>query len=159
MQNVIVEVYAFFGFAKEIYNLMIRMPVQYIIEEWDFRDLTLKLKPPVFIPRPETEVGDDKNRQHTVQIQWSVTHNHNCIFFHLSLTLFPLVQELVELVLTDLQNKSGTAIGAVQTCLEVGCGSGAISLSLLTSLPQVRFEFMKETFMVTRVFSRCKYQQ
>lgn len=32
------------------------MPVQYVIEEWDFRDLTLKMKPPVFIPRPETEV-------------------------------------------------------------------------------------------------------
>ncbi|XP_067854536.1 MTRF1L release factor glutamine methyltransferase isoform X2 [Heptranchias perlo] len=31
------------------------MPVQYVIEEWDFRDLTLKIKPPVFIPRPETE--------------------------------------------------------------------------------------------------------
>ena len=33
------------------------MPVQYVIEEWDFRDITLKMKPPVFIPRPETEVS------------------------------------------------------------------------------------------------------
>uniref|UniRef100_A0A8C1GPM3 HemK methyltransferase family member 1 n=1 Tax=Cyprinus carpio TaxID=7962 RepID=A0A8C1GPM3_CYPCA len=57
-----------------------RMPVQYVIEEWDFRDLTLKTKPPVVIPRPETE-------------------------------------ELVSLV---------------------GCGSGAISLSLLRSIPQLR---------------------
>ncbi|XP_058844216.1 MTRF1L release factor glutamine methyltransferase-like isoform X2 [Acipenser ruthenus] len=32
-----------------------RMPVQYVIEEWDFRELTLKMRPPVFIPRPETE--------------------------------------------------------------------------------------------------------
>ncbi|XP_054882169.1 MTRF1L release factor glutamine methyltransferase [Poeciliopsis prolifica] len=72
-----------------------RMPVQFIIEEWDFRDLTLKMRPPVFIPRPETE-------------------------------------ELVELVLTDLQNHPGP------TCLEVGCGSGAISLSLLKSLPQLQ---------------------
>lgn len=31
------------------------MPVQYIIEEWDFRDLVLQVKPPVLIPRPETE--------------------------------------------------------------------------------------------------------
>lgn len=31
------------------------MPVQYIIEEWDFRDLVLQMKPPVLIPRPETE--------------------------------------------------------------------------------------------------------
>lgn len=35
---------------------MCRMPVQYIIEEWDFRDLVLQMKPPVLIPRPETEV-------------------------------------------------------------------------------------------------------
>ncbi|XP_032369796.1 MTRF1L release factor glutamine methyltransferase isoform X1 [Etheostoma spectabile] len=80
-----------------------RMPVQYVIEEWDFRDLTLKMRPPVFIPRPETE-------------------------------------ELVELMLTDLEMKLGTGVGAdaQQTCLEVGCGSGAISLSLLTSLPQLK---------------------
>ncbi|KAL1460128.1 hypothetical protein WDU94_012066 [Cyamophila willieti] len=32
-----------------------RMPVQYIIKEWDFRDFTLKMVPPVFIPRSETE--------------------------------------------------------------------------------------------------------
>ena len=31
------------------------MPVQYIIGEWDFYNITLKLQPPVFIPRPETE--------------------------------------------------------------------------------------------------------
>ncbi|XP_068451061.1 MTRF1L release factor glutamine methyltransferase isoform X1 [Clinocottus analis] len=80
-----------------------RMPVQYVIEEWDFRDLTLKMRPPVFIPRPETE-------------------------------------ELVELVLTDLEMKPGTGAGAdaQHTCLEVGCGSGAISLSLLKSLPQLK---------------------
>nr|XP_046239381.1 MTRF1L release factor glutamine methyltransferase isoform X2 [Scatophagus argus] len=77
-----------------------RMPVQYVIEEWDFRDLTLKMRPPVFIPRPETE-------------------------------------ELVELVLTDLERKPGTGVGT-DTCLEVGCGSGAISLSLLKSLPQLK---------------------
>ena len=28
-----------------------RMPVQYILKEWDFRDLTLTVRPPVFIPR------------------------------------------------------------------------------------------------------------
>ncbi|XP_058144595.1 MTRF1L release factor glutamine methyltransferase isoform X5 [Dasypus novemcinctus] len=32
-----------------------RMPVQYILGEWDFRGLNLKMAPPVFIPRPETE--------------------------------------------------------------------------------------------------------
>ncbi|XP_035008606.1 MTRF1L release factor glutamine methyltransferase isoform X2 [Hippoglossus stenolepis] len=80
-----------------------RMPVQYVIEEWDFRDLTLKMRPPVFIPRPETE-------------------------------------ELVELVLIDLETTCGTedAADALHTCVEVGCGSGAISLSLLRSLPQLK---------------------
>uniref|UniRef100_A0A672GLT2 peptide chain release factor N(5)-glutamine methyltransferase n=1 Tax=Salarias fasciatus TaxID=181472 RepID=A0A672GLT2_SALFA len=79
-----------------------RVPVQYVIEEWDFRDLTLKMKPPVFIPRPETE-------------------------------------ELVDLVLTDLQTRPGLGVepDTRRTCLEVGCGSGAISLSLLKSLPQL----------------------
>ncbi|XP_005100308.1 MTRF1L release factor glutamine methyltransferase [Aplysia californica] len=32
-----------------------RMPLQYVLEEWDFHDLTLKMRPPVLIPRPETE--------------------------------------------------------------------------------------------------------
>lgn len=33
------------------------MPVQYILGEWDFQGLSLKMEPPVFIPRPETEVS------------------------------------------------------------------------------------------------------
>lgn len=33
------------------------MPIQYILGEWDFRTVSLNLKPPVFIPRPETEVN------------------------------------------------------------------------------------------------------
>uniref|UniRef100_A0A671QEE3 peptide chain release factor N(5)-glutamine methyltransferase n=1 Tax=Sinocyclocheilus anshuiensis TaxID=1608454 RepID=A0A671QEE3_9TELE len=77
-----------------------RMPVQYVIEEWDFRDLTLKMKPPVFIPRPETE-------------------------------------ELVSLVLEDLRSIQEESHTTDLRCLEVGCGSGAISLSLLHGIPQV----------------------
>lgn len=70
------------------------MPVQYIIGQWDFRDLRLKMVPPVFIPRPETE-------------------------------------ELVELILQQVD------ITKKMKILEIGCGSGAISLSLLKSLPAV----------------------
>lgn len=51
------------------------------------------------------------------------------------------MQDLVTLVLSDLERKPATIVGTdgQYTCLEVGCGSGAISLSLLKSLPQVRF--------------------
>nr|XP_019579316.1 PREDICTED: hemK methyltransferase family member 1 isoform X4 [Rhinolophus sinicus]XP_019579318.1 PREDICTED: hemK methyltransferase family member 1 isoform X4 [Rhinolophus sinicus] len=79
-----------------------RMPVQYILGEWDFRGLSLKMAPPVFIPRPETE-------------------------------------ELVEWVLEEVAQRP-RAVGAQggPLILEVGCGSGAISLSLLSQLPQSR---------------------
>ncbi|CAK9821271.1 MTRF1L release factor glutamine methyltransferase [Anthophora retusa] len=66
-----------------------RMPVQYIIQEWDFRDITLKLVPPIFIPRPETEM-------------------------------------LVHYILKALNLSENKA----SEILEVGCGSGAISLSI-----------------------------
>lgn len=74
-----------------------RMPIQYCLGEWDFRDLTLKMKPPVFIPRPETE-------------------------------------ELVELILQQFDCKSSMRF------MEVGCGSGAICIALLKSLPKVRLQ-------------------
>jgi len=32
-----------------------RTPVQYIVGDWDFHELTLRVAPPVLIPRPETE--------------------------------------------------------------------------------------------------------
>lgn len=72
---------------------MARMPIQYIIGEWEFRDLILKMQPPVFIPRPETE-------------------------------------ELVELVLQQFDCKRSMRF------MEIGCGTGAISLALLKALPK-----------------------
>lgn len=72
--------------------------MQYIIGEWDFRDLTLKLVPPVFIPRPETEI-------------------------------------LVEILLKVISSVDGVDKLDV---LEIGCGSGAISLSLLKSCEKVK---------------------
>lgn len=72
-----------------------RMPIQYILKGWEFRDLQLKMKIPVFIPRPESE-------------------------------------ELVELITQQLSVKEDYKI------LEVGCGSGCISLSLLNELPGVK---------------------
>ncbi|XP_011297700.1 hemK methyltransferase family member 1 [Fopius arisanus] len=72
-----------------------RMPVQYIIGEWDFRDITLKLVPPIFIPRPETE------------------------FF-------------IDFILKRLSESSGSP-----RVLEIGTGSGAISLALAHSCDKV----------------------
>lgn len=71
-----------------------RMPVQYIVGEWDFCNLKLKISPPVFIPRPETE-------------------------------------ELVELILQQCDDKLSMRF------MEIGSGTGAISLALLHSLPKV----------------------
>ncbi|XP_066100679.1 MTRF1L release factor glutamine methyltransferase isoform X1 [Saccopteryx bilineata] len=79
-----------------------RMPVQYILGEWDFQGLSLKMAPPVFIPRPETE-------------------------------------ELVEWVLEEVARRPCVAEArGGPRILEVGCGSGAVSLSLLSRLPQSR---------------------
>ena len=73
---------------------MSRMPVQYIVKTWDFREIRLAMKPPVFIPRPETE-------------------------------------QLVSLVLEKCDFQSGGKM----RILEVGCGSGAVCLSLLKEAP------------------------
>ncbi|XP_075039943.1 MTRF1L release factor glutamine methyltransferase isoform X1 [Mixophyes fleayi] len=75
-----------------------RVPVQYIIGEWDFLDMTLLMRPPVFIPRPETE-------------------------------------ELVGLVVADCPDLRRSPAPVI---LEVGCGSGAVSLALLRRIPQAR---------------------
>ncbi|KFZ53731.1 HemK methyltransferase family member 1, partial [Podiceps cristatus] len=83
-----------------------RMPVQYVLGEWDFQDLTLKMRPPVFIPRPETEdlvslVVEEESQKH---------ENNSSLCFPV-----PVPHPVV---------------------LEIGCGSGAIALSLLRKLPQ-----------------------
>lgn len=73
-----------------------------ILGEWDFQGLSLKMVPPVFIPRPETE-------------------------------------ELVEWVLEEVaQRPHAVRAQDGPLILEVGCGSGAITLSLLSQLPKSR---------------------
>ncbi|NXN92635.1 HEMK1 methyltransferase, partial [Rhinopomastus cyanomelas] len=85
-----------------------RMPVQYVLGEWDFQDLILKMRPPVFIPRPETE---------------------------------DLVSLVVEEESQKREKNSGLCFPVPTPhpmILEIGCGSGAIALSLLRKLPQSR---------------------
>ncbi|XP_072180522.1 MTRF1L release factor glutamine methyltransferase-like [Diadema setosum] len=65
-----------------------RMPLQYILGEWEFRDISLKMRQPVFIPRPETEM-------------------------------------LIDLVASHYDSTRKLKV------LEVGCGSGAISIAIL----------------------------
>jgi len=83
------------------------MPVQYIIGEWDFRDITVKLVPPIFIPRPETEI-------------------------------------LVDFVLKRLN------LSQADSCeiLEIGCGSGAISLALAHACKKVCESIFVELFFL-----------
>lgn len=70
-----------------------RMPVQYILGNWDFHNITIQVRPPVFIPRPETE-------------------------------------QLVDLVLSSLPPP---VPGHHLHLLEVGPGSGAVSLAILSA--------------------------
>ncbi|NXG76876.1 HEMK1 methyltransferase, partial [Baryphthengus martii] len=88
------------------YKRLERVPVQYVLGEWDFQDLTLKMRPPVFIPRPETE---------------------------------DLVSLVVEEEYRKREKNSGLCFPVPvphPVILEIGCGSGAIALSLLCRLPQ-----------------------
>lgn len=72
---------------------MHRMPVQYVLGSWQFREHLYKVRPPVLIPRPETE-------------------------------------NLVDLVLQE-----GPCQG---TFLDIGCGSGCVSVELLLARPQLQ---------------------
>ncbi|EDW63359.1 MTRF1L release factor glutamine methyltransferase [Drosophila virilis] len=83
-----------------------RMPLQHIIGEWDFMDITLKTAPTVFIPRPETE-------------------------------------EFVRLVIENYRQAKHVNM------LEVGCGSGAMSLSVLHALPQVEATAIERSKVAT----------
>lgn len=79
--------------ARLVQCRLARMPVQYILGNWDFHNITILVRPPVFIPRPETE-------------------------------------QLVELVLSSLPPP---VPGKHLHLLEVGPGSGAVSLAILSA--------------------------
>ncbi|XP_053384243.1 MTRF1L release factor glutamine methyltransferase-like isoform X2 [Mercenaria mercenaria] len=76
---------------------MKRKPVQYIIGEWTFHDMTLEMRPPVFIPRRTTE-----DFASIIVNEWSLEHEQTGRF------------------------------------LEIGCGTGAVSLYILRKLPNVK---------------------
>ncbi|XP_077849059.1 MTRF1L release factor glutamine methyltransferase isoform X23 [Macaca mulatta] len=127
------------------------MPVQYILGEWDFQGLSLRMVPPVFIPRPETEVHPNVKPHRGMPYQelkrtWPVAESEEawnrevCTCWPSSAWLgLAILRELVEWVLEEVAQRS-YAVGSPGSplILEVGCGSGAISLSLLSQLPQSR---------------------
>nr|XP_005547292.1 PREDICTED: hemK methyltransferase family member 1 isoform X2 [Macaca fascicularis] len=122
-----------------------RMPVQYILGEWDFQGLSLRMVPPVFIPRPETEPHRGMPYQE-LKRTWPVAESEEawnrevCTCWPSSAWLgLAILRELVEWVLEEVAQRS-YAVGSPGSplILEVGCGSGAISLSLLSQLPQSR---------------------
>ncbi|XP_077849047.1 MTRF1L release factor glutamine methyltransferase isoform X12 [Macaca mulatta] len=135
-----------------------RMPVQYILGEWDFQGLSLRMVPPVFIPRPETETFLRTHQVHPnvkphrgmpyqeLKRTWPVAESEEawnrevCTCWPSSAWLgLAILRELVEWVLEEVAQRS-YAVGSPGSplILEVGCGSGAISLSLLSQLPQSR---------------------
>lgn len=85
------------SFARMCQQRADRMPVQYIIGNWDFYGLTFRCQPPILIPRPETE-------------------------------------ELVESIMNTKQ------LQAIRQprILDVGAGTGAVGVALLSQLPAAR---------------------
>lgn len=98
-------------FGRMISERLARKPVQMIIGEWSFLELTLAVRAPVLVPRPETE-------------------------------------ELVELALERCAalakpSTTGEAGGEERQqpplrVLDVGCGTGAIGLAILSRRPLAR---------------------
>eukprot|EP00918_Siedleckia_nematoides_P028358 GHVU01060994.1.p1 GENE.GHVU01060994.1~~GHVU01060994.1.p1 ORF type:complete len:739 (+),score=71.73 GHVU01060994.1:1456-3672(+) len=96
-----------------------RMPIQFILGEWDFRHLTLRVAPPTLIPRPETEqlvelvLEDIRTRNVN-----DVTRRKDIDREHLSDG-------------RRRANRSTTSQPSTPLrILDVGCGSGAIGLAI-----------------------------
>lgn len=105
------------------------VPLQYVIGEWDFRQLTLDMRTPVFIPRPETEelvghvVVDINNRLKTLGKQSSSPSS--------SSTPSPHSSQSASSQFSTTPSPPSSPLKV----LEIGCGSGAICLSLLLEIP------------------------
>eukprot|EP01135_Chromosphaera_perkinsii_P009565 Nk52_evm15s1810 gene=Nk52_evmTU15s1810 len=96
-----------------------REPVQYIVGHWDFRNIRLNLRQPVLIPRNETEelVG------FAYDSAMYLLHDGN----------IPYREEN-----TDLLTPAATEKAKKFRFLEVGCGSGCVSLGITSIIPHIR---------------------
>ena len=97
-----------------------REPLQYLMADWDFDVLeNIIVRPPVLVPRPETEQLVGLAAGVVSQLLDAGAPADNVVPRHLSNAMAPLQAQL----------NSGLRF------LEVGCGSGAICLSMLKRFP------------------------
>ena len=97
-----------------------RTPVQYILGDWDFHELVLTLRPPVLIPRPETEQLVE------LVLQAHAAHQVQLPTGGAARSETPATASSADV---DPAAARGLRI------LDVGCGSGAIGLALLHQMP------------------------
>lgn len=81
-------------------------PLQYILGQWDFLDITLQVRSPLLCPRPETE------------------------------ELVLMVAEEITNIRTATRTATHKQPSTTIRILDVGCGTGAIGIALLHSLPK-----------------------
>jgi release factor glutamine methyltransferase len=99
------------SFASMLQRRITNEPIQYIIGQWDFHDITIKVRQPCLCPRPETE-------------------------------------ELVEYVARDIRDillrrkANERTNGEKVRVLDVGCGTGAISIALANMFSSKDVEFV-----------------
>ena len=86
------------------------VPVQYLVGEWDFHNLSLEMEPPSLIPRPETEELVE------IILKW-------------------LRQEVRIADAGTTPSACAAGGGDALRFLDVGSGTGAIGLALLNELP------------------------
>lgn len=91
-----------------------REPVQYLVGNWDFHEITLFVEKPILIPRPETE-------------------------------------ELVDIIIRRWERVHGRSPGAI---LDIGCGTGAIGLSLAKHFPESKVTLLDLSTQAVQLTSR-----
>mmetsp|Transcript_21953 Transcript_21953/g.70685 ORF Transcript_21953/g.70685 Transcript_21953/m.70685 type:complete len:437 (+) Transcript_21953:556-1866(+) len=103
-------------FRSFVQRRLTREPVQFIVGRWAFHDIDLELRPPVLVPRPETEELVD------LVLDW---------WWGLCTTTTQKKRRDVD----DVDDTSSRPKKAPARFLDVGCGSGALGLALLKKLP------------------------
>ena len=98
-------------------------PIQYIIGEWDFMDFVFKMRPPVLICRPDTELLVEES---------------------LKILKEELDQKIIDMRESNNTHKTRQRVRIV----DLGCGSGVIGVSVAKYLSSYIFERRKENEMV-----------